>query len=46
MPAEAALGPGLCIHHFGGIIVHSQAAIGEGCTLSHGVTLGDLGEWG
>jgi serine O-acetyltransferase len=37
---------GLRIHHFGGIIVNSEASIGEYCTLYHGVTLGDLGGWG
>jgi serine O-acetyltransferase len=46
IPAEATIGPGLRIHHFGGIIVHSKAILGEGCTLYHGVTLGDLGGWG
>jgi serine O-acetyltransferase len=46
IPAEATIGPGLRIHHFGGIIVHSKAVVGEGCTLYHGVTLGDLGGWG
>jgi serine O-acetyltransferase len=46
MPAEATIGPGLRIHHFGGIIVHAKAVVGEGCTLYHGVTLGDLGGWG
>jgi len=46
MPAEATIGPGLRIHHFGGIIVHSKAVVGAGCTLYHGVTLGDLGGWG
>ena len=46
MPAEATIGPGLRIHHFGGIIVHSKAIVGAGCTFYHGVTLGDLGGWG
>jgi serine O-acetyltransferase len=46
IPAEATIGAGLRIHHFGGIIVHSKAVIGEGCTLYQGVTLGDLGGWG
>jgi len=46
IPAEAQIGKGLRIHHFGGIIIHSQAIIGEKCTLYHGVTLGDLGGWG
>jgi len=43
IPAEASIGKGLRIHHFGGIIVHPQAVIGEGCTIYHEVTLGDLG---
>jgi serine O-acetyltransferase len=46
LPARARIGKGLRIHHFGGIIVHSEATIGEYCTLYHGVTLGDLGGWG
>jgi serine O-acetyltransferase len=46
IPAEVQIGKGLRIHHFGGIIIHSEAVIGEGCTLYHGVTLGDLGGWG
>lgn len=36
-----AVGPGLRIHHFGGIVVHEQARIGANCTLRHGVTIGD-----
>ena len=46
LPAQARIGKGLRIHHFGGIIVHSEVSIGEYCTLYHGVTLGDLGGWG
>ena len=46
IPAQASIGKGLRIHHFGGIIVHSTAVIGEYCTLYHGVTLGDRGGWG
>jgi serine O-acetyltransferase len=46
LPAQAQIGQGLRIHHFGGIIVHSEASIGEYCTLYHSVTLGDLGGWG
>jgi serine O-acetyltransferase len=46
IPAEARIGKGLRIHHFGGIIMHSDTIIGQGCTLYHGVTLGDLGGWG
>jgi serine O-acetyltransferase len=46
IPAQAHIGKGLRIHHFGGIIIHSETVIGEGCTLYHGVTLGDRGGWG
>jgi serine O-acetyltransferase len=46
IPAQAAIGKGLRIHHFGGVIVHSAAVVGEYCTLYHGVTLGDRGGWG
>jgi serine O-acetyltransferase len=46
LPAPARIGKGLRIHHFGGIIVHSETSIGEYCTLYHGVTLGDLGGQG
>lgn len=45
LPAEAGIEKGLRIHHFGGIIVNSQATIGEHGTLYHDVTLGDLGGW-
>lgn len=40
IPRSAKIGPGLMIHHFGGIIVHPQAQIGRDCTLRHGVTIG------
>jgi serine O-acetyltransferase len=46
IPVQVQIGKGLRIHHFGGIIIHSQTVIGEGCTLYHGVTLGDRGGWG
>ncbi len=46
IPSQAAIGKGLRIHHFGGIIVHSKAVIGENCTIFQGVTLGDRGGWG
>lgn len=41
IPAEATIGKGLRIHHFGGIIFHSGVILGEHCTIYHGVTLGD-----
>jgi serine O-acetyltransferase len=43
IPAQSTIGKALRIHHFGGIIIHSAATLGEYCTLYHGVTLGDLG---
>jgi serine O-acetyltransferase len=46
LPAQTAIGKGLRIHHFGGIIVHSAASLGEHCTLYQGVTIGDLGGFG
>jgi serine O-acetyltransferase len=46
LPVQAEIGKGLRIHHFGGIIVSSEASLGDQCTLYHGVTLGDLGGWG
>jgi serine O-acetyltransferase len=46
LPAQATIGKGLRIHHFGGIIIHSAAVLGECCTIYHGVTLGDCGGWG
>lgn len=46
IPAQAQIGKGLRIHHFGGIFIHSETVIGERCTIYQGVTLGDLGGWG
>ena len=46
LPAQARIGKGLRIHHFGGIILHPEVVLGEGCTIYQGVTLGDLGEKG
>jgi len=46
LPAQATIGEGVRIHHFGGIIINSNAIIGKHCTIYHGVTLGDLGGWG
>jgi serine O-acetyltransferase len=46
IPARARIGPGLRIHHFGGIVFHPEVVVGEGCTIYHGVTLGDVGASG
>ena len=40
IPRSARFGPGLLIHHFGGIIVHPGARVGAYCTMRHGVTIG------
>ena len=41
LPVSATIGPGLRIHHFGGIVVHRDAVIGAHCTMRHGVTIGE-----
>jgi serine O-acetyltransferase len=46
IPAETQIGKGLRIHHFGGVILHPEAVLGEHCTVYHHVTLGDRGGWG
>jgi serine O-acetyltransferase len=46
IPVQARIGPGLRIHHFGGIVFHPEVVVGEGCTIYHGVTLGDIGAAG
>jgi len=46
IPARCRIGKGLRIHHFGGIIFHPTAELGENCTLYHGVTIGDRGGCG
>lgn len=43
IPASCRIGKGLRIHHFGGIIFHPSAVLGDNCTLYHGVTIGDRG---
>ncbi|WP_280522072.1 serine O-acetyltransferase [Agreia bicolorata] len=40
IPRSVKIGPGLMIHHFGGVIIHPQAELGADCTLRHGVTIG------
>lgn len=41
--AEARIGRGLYIGHFGGIIVGADVSLGDHCNLSQGVTLGESG---
>lgn len=38
---EAVIGKGLLIMHFGGIVIHEGARIGDNCTITHGVTIGN-----
>ncbi len=40
------IGPGLRIHHFGNIFIHSGVEIGANCTLRQGVTIGNRHEGG
>lgn len=39
---RARIGKGLYIGHFGGIVIHGDAIIGEHCNLSQGMTIGVL----
>lgn len=39
---RARIGKGLYIGHFGGIVIHGDAVIGEHCNLSQGMTIGVL----
>ncbi|MCJ2076355.1 serine acetyltransferase [Methylobacterium sp. E-016] len=43
LPYRARIGPGLYIGHFGNIIVHEDAVIGDTCNISQGVTVGTSG---
>jgi serine O-acetyltransferase len=40
IPFDTAVGEGLYIGHFGGIVVSHRAVIGHNCNLSQGVTIG------
>jgi serine O-acetyltransferase len=37
----AAIGPGLRIWHFGGVIINTHVKIGSHCTIRHNVTIGN-----
>lgn len=43
IPASAKIGHSLYIGHFGGIIINSNAEIGDNCNISQGVTIGVSG---
>ena len=40
LPRSAEFGPGLLIHHFGGIVIHPNTKVGKNFTMRHGVTIG------
>lgn len=42
IPAEAAIGPGLRLHHPHGIVLHPSSALGRDCTLRQNVTIGSI----
>jgi len=43
LPVHTQIGPGFYIGHFGNIIVHPDTVMGDGCSISQGVTIGVLG---
>ena len=42
IPQETAIGPGLYIGHWGIIFINRAAILGNNCTISQGITLGEL----
>lgn len=43
LPKRANIGKGLYIAHCGSIVIHPNVALGEHCTISHNVTIGEGG---
>ncbi|MFH1245698.1 MAG: serine O-acetyltransferase [Candidatus Omnitrophota bacterium] len=41
IPPTVVIGKGLMIEHFGGIVINSNTKIGDYCTISHCVTIGN-----
>lgn len=41
IPPTAELGKGIFIPHFGGIVINSGSKLGDFCTISHDVTIGN-----
>ena len=44
IPPSVQAGPGLCIWHGTGLVLHKDVQLGANVTLRHGVTIGTLGE--
>jgi serine O-acetyltransferase len=44
IPASAIIGHSFYIGHFGGVIINSNAVIGDNCNISQGVTIGVSGQ--
>jgi len=44
IPPSVQAGPGLCIWHGTGLVLHKDVQLGSNVTLRHGVTIGTLGE--
>jgi serine O-acetyltransferase len=40
IPVATKIGKGLFIAHFGNVVVHTYAVLGDNCNLSHGITIG------
>jgi serine O-acetyltransferase len=40
IPWRTKIGKGLFIAHFGNIVIHPEAILGDNCNLAHGVTIG------
>lgn len=43
IPPLTQIGSGLALHHGQGLVLNNKAVIGAGCTLRHGVTIGNRG---
>lgn len=44
IPPSVQAGPGLCVWHGTGLVLHKDVRLGEGVTLRHGITIGTVGE--